>query len=173
MPYTFPCWVCSANLLSIRPPPQPTSRIVSFPPIEMHARPQSVSSECREFMFRRIQRPSHPRGFLHWLSRPVLTPISIPSSHGSGSVRLWLSPYYTYFAYQRDVEGIVAKRKFDPYLLDGSRTWFKIRNRSHSLWIGREELFERERECNPDCRFWNMCATASCELIDTHHGRSI
>src|SRR5207245_6387005 len=45
----------------------------------------------------------------------------------------------------RDLEGIVAKRKFDRYLLDGSAIWLKIRNRNYSQWIGREELFERER----------------------------
>ena len=31
-----------------------------------------------------------------------------------------------------DNEGIVAKRKFDPYLLDGSATRLKIRNRDYS-----------------------------------------
>jgi hypothetical protein len=38
------------------------------------------------------------------------------------------------------LEGIVAKLKFDPHLIDGTTTWFKIRNRA-----GREDLFERER----------------------------
>jgi Phage integrase family/ATP dependent DNA ligase domain len=46
---------------------------------------------------------------------------------------------------QRDLEGIVAKHKFDPYLLDGSVSWLKIRNLSYSQFVGREELFERER----------------------------
>jgi hypothetical protein len=51
-------------------------------------------------------------------------------------------------ACERDLEGIVAKRKFDPYLA-GSATWLKIRNPKYSQWIGREELFERERRAIP------------------------
>jgi ATP-dependent DNA ligase len=47
---------------------------------------------------------------------------------------------------QRDLEGVVAKRKFDPYVLDGSSVWLKIRNRQ---WVGREELFEWERHQEP------------------------
>jgi hypothetical protein len=60
-----------------------------------------------------------------------------------------------------DLEGIVAKRKFDPYL-QGQASWFKIRNRSYSQWEGREELFERERESDPDFSLWGDCALA-CE----------
>jgi bifunctional non-homologous end joining protein LigD len=78
---------------------------------------------------------------------------------------------FFYLACERDLEGIVAKRKFDPYLLDGSTSWFKVRNRNYSQWVGREQLFERERESNPDWGFWNLCATASDQLIDAHHGR--
>jgi bifunctional non-homologous end joining protein LigD len=37
---------------------------------------------------------------------------------------------------QHDLEGIVAKRKFDPYLLDRSTSWLKIRNRNYSQWVG-------------------------------------
>jgi bifunctional non-homologous end joining protein LigD len=62
------------------------------------------------------------------------------------------------FVCKRDIEGIVAKRKFDPYLLDGSATWLKIRNRNYSQWIGREELFERERGSEVDCQGWSSCA---------------
>jgi hypothetical protein len=50
----------------------------------------------------------------------------------------------------RDLEGIVANRKVDPYLPDGSTFWLKIRNPNYSQLIGREELFERERSMNPD-----------------------
>jgi hypothetical protein len=60
-------------------------------------------------------------------------------------------------ACEHDLEGIVAKRKFDPYLLDGSATWLKIRNRNYSQWIGREELFERERSTDPDWQNWSLC----------------
>ena len=45
-------------------------------------------------------------------------------------------------ACKRDLEGIVAKRKFDPYLPDNAK-WYKIRNRKYSQWSGREKLFER------------------------------
>jgi hypothetical protein len=40
----------------------------------------------------------------------------------------------------------------------------KIRNRNYSQWIGREELFERERESNPDADAgaWSRCVLA-CE----------
>lgn len=58
----------------------------------------------------------------------------------------------------RDLEGIVAKRKYDPYLLDGSAAWLNIRNREYSQWSGREELFERERSDDPEWKSWNTCA---------------
>jgi len=48
---------------------------------------------------------------------------------------------------QRDLGGVVAKRKFDPYL--PSASWVKIRNREYSQWVGQEELFERERHQEP------------------------
>jgi hypothetical protein len=51
-------------------------------------------------------------------------------------------------ARQQDLEGIVAKRKADSYLPDHAE-WVKIRNQSYSQWIGREELFERERKQEP------------------------
>lgn len=41
-------------------------------------------------------------------------------------------------ACERDLEGIVAKRKFDPHLPDHA-SWLKIRNHNDSQWIGREE----------------------------------
>jgi bifunctional non-homologous end joining protein LigD len=71
-------------------------------------------------------------------------------------------------ASERDLEGIVAKRRFDPYLLDGTVLWYKIRNRNYSHWVGRELLFERRREGAPDWQPWNLCALASDELIEPH-----
>jgi bifunctional non-homologous end joining protein LigD len=68
-------------------------------------------------------------------------------------------------ACRRDLEGIVAKRKFDPYLLDNAK-WYKIRNRNYSQWVGREELFERERASDPELVHWNSC-TSACDLIET------
>lgn len=62
-------------------------------------------------------------------------------------------------ACEHDLEGIVAKRKGDPYLAEHA-SWLKIRNHNYSQWVGREELFERERESNPDVRLWEGCAVA-------------
>ena len=59
-------------------------------------------------------------------------------------------------ACQHDLEGIVAKRKSDPYLPEHA-TWLKIRNEDYSQWVGREELFERERSSNPDFAPWSSC----------------
>ena len=67
-------------------------------------------------------------------------------------------------ACEQDLEGIVAKRKFDPYL-ERHTSWLKIRNRSYSQWVGREELFERERGGDPDFQVWDACALA-CERSD-------
>ena len=66
---------------------------------------------------------------------------------------------------ERDLEGIVAKRKFDPCLLDNAK-WYKIRNRKYSQWIGREKLFERERASDSDWRHWNVCAAVCDQLIE-------
>jgi hypothetical protein len=60
-------------------------------------------------------------------------------------------------ACQHDLEGIVAKRKGDPYLPEQA-SWLKIRNKNYSQWNGREELFERERETSPNLVLWNGCA---------------
>jgi ATP-dependent DNA ligase len=59
-------------------------------------------------------------------------------------------------ACEHDLEGIVAKWKHVPYLPDQPTSWLKIRNRSYSQWVGREELFERERDGVPDedSRLW-------------------
>jgi bifunctional non-homologous end joining protein LigD len=66
-------------------------------------------------------------------------------------------------ACEHDLEGIVAKRKSDPYL-PGHATWLKIRNHDYSQWVGREELFERERGSDPDLQVWDGCALA-CENV--------
>jgi len=58
---------------------------------------------------------------------------------------------------ENDLEGIVAKRKSDPYLLEHA-TWLKIRNHDYSQWVGREALFERERGSDPDFAVWDGCA---------------
>ena len=66
-------------------------------------------------------------------------------------------------ACENDLEGIVAKRKFDPYLHEHA-TWLKVRNQNYSQWVGREELFERERGRDPDFQVWDGCA-AACETM--------
>jgi bifunctional non-homologous end joining protein LigD len=71
-------------------------------------------------------------------------------------------------ACQHDLEGVVAKRNSDPYLPEYA-TWLKIRNRHYSQWIGREELFERERASNPDWQNWNACAFACDHMAKTRH----
>jgi bifunctional non-homologous end joining protein LigD len=67
-------------------------------------------------------------------------------------------------ACEHDLEGIVAKRKSDPYLREHTN-WLKIRNQNYSQWIGREELFERERGSHPDFQVWDGCALA-CESAE-------
>ena len=52
-------------------------------------------------------------------------------------------------ACEHDLEGIVAKCKSDPYLPEHA-TWLKVRKQNYSQWVGREELFERERGSDPD-----------------------
>jgi hypothetical protein len=54
----------------------------------------------------------------------------------------------------------VAKHKHAAYLLERETTWFKIRNRSYSQRVGREELFERERGGDPDTYGWDGCVRA-------------
>ena len=46
-------------------------------------------------------------------------------------------------ACKRDLEGIVAKDKFGPYL-QNSAQWFRIRKWKYSQWASREKFFERE-----------------------------
>ena len=65
-------------------------------------------------------------------------------------------------ACENDLEGIVAKRKCDPYLPEHAM-WLKIRNQEYSQWVGREEPFERERGSDPDYQVWDGCALACAE----------
>ena len=69
-----------------------------------------------------------------------------------------------HLACENDLEGIVAKRKYDPYLPDQA-SWLKIRNTNYSQWEGREELFERERESDPDLKLWDGCTLACAESV--------
>src|SRR2546425_9096237 len=63
-----------------------------------------------------------------------------------------------------DLEGIVAKHKFGPYVAGReSSTWVKILNREYSQKDGREELFERERHQEPVAG-WHSCAWVCAEL---------
>ena len=49
-----------------------------------------------------------------------------------------------------DLEGIVAKHRNGHYTSDAeASTWFKIRNRNYSQWVGRNEAFERDRHWEP------------------------
>ena len=65
----------------------------------------------------------------------------------------------------RDLEGIVAKPKHNPYLQDHAG-WLKIRNRGYTQWAGRERLFQRERESIPEINYWDIC-TMACATMDT------
>src|SRR5436309_12953120 len=64
-----------------------------------------------------------------------------------------------------DLEGIVAKHKFGPYVIEREQsTWHKILNREYSQKDGREELFERERHSEPVAG-WHVCALV-CEALN-------
>jgi len=67
-------------------------------------------------------------------------------------------------ACEHDLEGIVAKGKQGPYLPQEPSSWLKIRNRSYSQWVGREELFERKRGGDPDFRGWGGCVRVCAAL---------
>lgn len=65
---------------------------------------------------------------------------------------------------EMDLEGIVAKHGFGNYVTERERTtWFKIKNRSYSQSVGREELFERERHREPIAG-WHSCELACAEV---------
>jgi bifunctional non-homologous end joining protein LigD len=66
-------------------------------------------------------------------------------------------------ACKKDLEGIVAKRKYDPYIV-GQAQWVKIGNTAYSHWEGQEKLFERDREVDPDIYLWDACMMA-CEGV--------
>jgi bifunctional non-homologous end joining protein LigD len=74
-------------------------------------------------------------------------------------------------ACEADLEGIVAKHRYAPYLPEHRTTWFKIRNRNYSQWAGREELFEREREREPDAGAWDGCTQACIAAAASATGR--
>jgi bifunctional non-homologous end joining protein LigD len=65
-------------------------------------------------------------------------------------------------ACERDLEGVVAKHS-EPYLSEHAE-WLKIRNHEYSQWVGREELFERERR-EPTSQYWYECALA-CDSME-------
>ncbi len=81
---------------------------------------------------------------------------------GKARKNVWLQICFR-LACERDLEGIVAKHKDNPYLAEHAN-WLKIRNRNYSQWAGREELFEREREDIPDINLWEACVVA-CERV--------
>ncbi len=59
-----------------------------------------------------------------------------------------------------DVEGIVAKLRYGPYVSDrDASSWVKIRNPRYSQWQGRAELFERDRHREPVAG-WHICELA-------------
>ena len=62
-------------------------------------------------------------------------------------------------ACEHDLEGIVAKRKSDPYLVEHA-SWLRICNQAYSQWFGQEELFERERGSDPRFSGLGPCALA-------------
>lgn len=66
-------------------------------------------------------------------------------------------------ACENDLEGVVAKRKYDPYI-ENQASRLKIRNPNYSQWEGRQELFDRERESDPDLTLWDDCVKACAEL---------
>jgi bifunctional non-homologous end joining protein LigD len=64
---------------------------------------------------------------------------------------------------EMDLEGIVAKHRDGPYITERERTtWVKIKNRGYSQSVGREKLFDRERNKEP-VPGWHCCELA-CEL---------
>jgi len=65
-------------------------------------------------------------------------------------------------ACERDLEGVVAKHRQSRYSTeDHNPGWVKIKNRSYSQVIGRDELFERRYEAQgaPEIG-WDTCDQA-------------
>jgi len=67
-PWTFPCVAILAKVRMVPPPPQPTSRIASFFPIEMWPSPQLVISEWLMFTPPGHSPAEPAAGFRHFLS---------------------------------------------------------------------------------------------------------
>ena len=68
-----------------------------------------------------------------------------------------------------DLEGIVAKQKFGPYVTEREhRHMVQVLNRKYSQMEGREDLFERERHSEPVAG-WHSCALACTELEELDH----
>jgi bifunctional non-homologous end joining protein LigD len=112
--------------------------------------------EFRDLLFRRGQprfRKHRLRSILPTTSECVLYCDHVESD-GESLFRL---------ACKNDLEGIVAKRKFDPYI-ERQASWLKIRNTMYSQWEGRQELFDRERDSDPDLSLWDDCVKA-CETV--------
>jgi bifunctional non-homologous end joining protein LigD len=64
-------------------------------------------------------------------------------------------------ASEHDLEGVVAKHKSYPYIVGQETPWLKVRNRNYSQWVGRQELFERERSADrAPSGDWECCAMA-------------
>jgi len=137
------------------------------------------NSQFRNLLFRRVNRASMHSIYSPAMARTCAILPSPNASTGCGEQwRMRLSDCFTAItsrsvgkhlfrlACKRDLEGIVAKRKFDPYLLDNAK-WYKIRNRNYSQWVGREKLFERERSTDPNWHHWNVCASASDQLVES------
>jgi bifunctional non-homologous end joining protein LigD len=64
-------------------------------------------------------------------------------------------------ACDNDLEGVVAKGRFDH---ENQASWLKIRNTNYSQWEGREELFDGERDSDPDLSLWDDCVRARAEV---------
>jgi ATP-dependent DNA ligase len=67
-----------------------------------------------------------------WATSKVLSPVLSIEERGRDLFRA---------AEQLDLEGIVAKRKADPYA--PATVWYKVKNRAYTQMEGRWELFER------------------------------
>ena len=95
-----------------------------------------------------IERKQRLRSIIHKRQNGRLLYCDYVENDGIGLFRL---------ACANDLEGIVAKPKFSPYLPEQAN-WRKIRNRNYSQWAGRQNLFEQERESDPDMRLWESCS---------------